>query len=144
MHSLVRSPGCSGPCGFIDIKISGTCCCALRRDEACPLCWYALVSSAHLFPVFRAAPGILDSPVFPSVSTHYSVYRYKRMTVPPPERLQGDGIPKLRQNIDYNTVGHSLLAETDTTELCGSYGRHAGAPPPLLTSHGPGRKKYHV
>ena len=41
--------------------------------------------------------------------THYSAYRYKQMIVPPLERLQGDAIPKLRQNIDYNTVGHSLL-----------------------------------
>jgi len=73
--------------------------------------------------------SVLNAPGYPSFPINVgALHRFSIQTedkdkdAQPSEMLQGDGIPKSRRKIDYNTVGHSLLAEIDTMELCGSYG----------------------
>jgi len=73
-----------------------------RHDNACPVCRFRINADAlQRFSIQTEDKG---------------------KAVSPPEKLQGDAIPKSRRKIDYNTVGHSLLAEIDTMEVCGSYG----------------------
>ena len=65
------------------------------------------------------------------MSTRYGASQYRRaigIRLYQSEKLEGDAIPKLRRKIDYNTVGHSLLAEIDVMELCGSFGTKIDTP----------------
>jgi E3 ubiquitin-protein ligase SHPRH len=71
----------------------------------------------------------LNAPGYPSFPINFcTLQRFsietedKDKAVPPPEKLQGDAIPKSRRKINYNTVGHNLLGEIDTMEVRGSYG----------------------
>ena len=80
--------------------------------------------TSHLliFSVLNA-PGYPSYPINVDALQRFSIQRGdKDKAVPPPEKLQGDAIPKSRRTIDYNAVGLSLLAEIDSMELCGSYG----------------------
>jgi len=72
---------------------------------------------------------VLNAPCYPSFPIDVdALQRFSIQTkdkdnaVSPPEKLQGDAIPKSRRKIEYNTVGYSLLAEINTMEVRGSYG----------------------
>ena len=85
-----------------------------------PVC----IRTSHLF-IFSvlSAPGYPSFPIKVDALQRFSIQMEdKDKAAPPPGKLQGDAIPKSRRKIDYNTVGHSLVAEIDTMELCGSYG----------------------
>ena len=85
-----------------------------------PVC--TRTSHLLIFSVLNA-PGYPSFPINVDGLQRFSIHTDdKDKAVPPPEKLQVDAIPKSRRKIDYNTVGHSLLAEIDTMELCGSYG----------------------
>jgi hypothetical protein len=73
--------------------------------------------------------SVLNAPGYPSFPIKFdALQRFSIQTddkdkaVTPPEKLQGEAIPKSRRKIDYNTIGHSLLAEIDAMDLYGSYG----------------------
>jgi len=69
------------------------------------------------------APGYPSFPINANALQRFSIQtKDKDKAVSPPSKLQGDTIPKSRRKIEYNTVGHSLLAEIDMMGLCGSYG----------------------
>lgn len=69
------------------------------------------------------APGYPSFPITVDALQRFSIRTEdKDKGVPPPEMRQGNVTPKSRRKIDYNTVGHSLLVEIDSMELCGSYG----------------------
>jgi E3 ubiquitin-protein ligase SHPRH len=92
-----------------------------RHGKACPVCRYV----HHHLPIFSVlnAPGYPSFPINVDALQRFSIQtKDKDKAAPPPEKLQGDAIPKSRRKIEYNTVGPSLLAEIDTMELCGSYG----------------------
>jgi E3 ubiquitin-protein ligase SHPRH len=69
------------------------------------------------------APGYPSFPINANALQHFSIQaKDKDKAVSPPEKLQGDAIPKSRRKIEYNTIGSSVLAEIDTMEVRGSYG----------------------
>jgi E3 ubiquitin-protein ligase SHPRH len=85
-----------------------------------PVC--TRTSHLLIFSVLNA-PGYPSFPINVDALQRFSIQTEdKDKAVSPPEKLQGDAIPKSRRKINYNAVGHSLLAEIDTMELCGSYG----------------------
>ena len=70
------------------------------------------------------APGYPSSPINVNALQRFSIQpEDKDEVAQPPAKLQGDTIPKSRRKIEYNTVGPSLLAEIDTMEVRGSFGR---------------------
>ena len=69
-----------------------------------------------------SAPGYPSFPINVNALQRFSIQTLNKDKHTSPEKLQVDAIPKSRRKIDYNTVGHSLLVEIDTMELCGSYG----------------------
>jgi hypothetical protein len=82
------------------------------------------VCTPHLliFSVLNA-PGYPSFPINVDALQRFSIQKKdKDKAAQPPEKLQGDAIPKSRRKIEYNTIGPSLLAEIDTMEVCGSYG----------------------
>jgi hypothetical protein len=85
-----------------------------------PVC--TRTSHPLIFSVLNA-PGYPSFPINVNALQRFSIRTFdKGKAVPRPLKLQGDAVPKSRRKIEYNTVGHSLLAEIDTMELCGSYG----------------------
>jgi len=85
-----------------------------------PVC--TRTSHLLIFSVLNA-PGYPSFPINVDTLQRFSIQTGdKDKAMPPPEKLQGDAIPKSRRKIDYNAAGHSLLGEIDTMELCGSYG----------------------
>jgi E3 ubiquitin-protein ligase SHPRH len=69
------------------------------------------------------APGYPSFPINVNALQRFSIQKKdKDQAAQPPEKLQGDAIPKSRRKIEYNTVGPSLLAEIDTMEMRGSFG----------------------
>ncbi|KAH9964865.1 SNF2 family N-terminal domain-containing protein [Russula dissimulans] len=73
-----------------------------RHGKACPVCRFPInVDALQRFSIQK---------------------KDKEKAAQPPEKLQGDAIPRSRRKIEYNTIGPRLLADIDTMELCGSYG----------------------
>jgi E3 ubiquitin-protein ligase SHPRH len=69
------------------------------------------------------APGYPSFPINVGALQRFSIQKKdKDKAARPPEKLQGNTIPKSRRKIEYNTVGASLLAEIDTMEVRGSFG----------------------
>jgi E3 ubiquitin-protein ligase SHPRH len=80
------------------------------------------IPSSHIFSVLNA-PGHPSFPINVDVLQYFSIQtKDKDKATHPPEKLQGDAIPKSRRKIEYNAVSPSLVAEIDTMELYGSYG----------------------
>lgn len=76
-----------------------------------------------LAPSVLSAPGYPSFPINVNALQRFSIQtKDKDKAAQPPEKLQGDAIPKSRRKIEYNTVGPSLLAEIDTMEVRGSFG----------------------
>lgn len=76
-----------------------------------------------LAPPVLSAPGYPSFPINVDALQRFSIQKEdKDKAAQPPEKLQGDAIPKSRRKIEYNTVGPSLLAEIDTMEMHGSFG----------------------
>ena len=76
-----------------------------------------------LAPSVLSAPGYPSFPINVDALQRFSIQtKDKDKAAQPPEKLQGDAIPKSRRKIEYNTVGPSLLAEIDTMEVRGSFG----------------------
>jgi hypothetical protein len=106
---------------LICIDLYGVVVIAPRQGlSSVPVC--TRTSHLLIFSVLNA-PGYPSFPINVDALQRFSIQtKDKDKAVSPPEKLQGDAIPKSRRKIDYNTVGHSLLAEIDTMEVCGSYG----------------------
>jgi hypothetical protein len=106
---------------LICIDLYGVVVVAPRQGlSSVPVC--TRTSHLLIFSVLNA-PGYPSFPINVDALQRFSIQtKDKDKAVSPPEKLQGDAIPKSRRKIEYNTVGHSLLAEIDTMELCGSYG----------------------
>lgn len=108
---------------LICIDLYGEVVVAPRQDlSSVPVC--TRTSHLLIFSVL-SAPGYPSFPINADALQRFSIQtvtKDKDKAVSPPEKLQGDAIPKSRRKIEYNTVGNSLLAEIDTMELCGSYG----------------------
>jgi len=82
------------------------------------MCTLNLLTSSVL-----SAPGYPSFPINVNALQRFSIQKKdKDKAAQPPEKLQGDAIPKSRRKIEYNTVGPSLLAEIDTMEMRGSFG----------------------
>lgn len=81
------------------------------------MCTPNLLSSSVL-----SAPGCPSFPINVNALQRFSIQKDKDKAPQPPEKLQGDAIPKSRRKIEYNTVGPSLVAEIDTMEMRGSFG----------------------
>jgi hypothetical protein len=83
-----------------------------------PVCAPRLVIFCMLY-----APGSPSFPINVDTLQRFSMQkRDKDKSAQPPEKLQGDAIPKSRRKIEYNTISHNLLSEIDTMEVRGSYG----------------------
>lgn len=106
---------------LICIDLYGDVVAATRQGlSSVPVCtrtYHLLISSVLNAPGYPSFPINFDALQRFSIQTDD-----KDKAVTPPEKLQGEGIPKSRRKIDYNTVGHSLLAEIDAMDLYGSYG----------------------
>jgi hypothetical protein len=108
-------------CHWICIDLYGEVVVAPQQGlSSLPVC----IRTSHLLIIsVLSAPGYPSFPINVDALQRFSIQtKDKDKAVPPPKMLQGDTIPKSRRKIDYNTVGHSLLAEIDTMEVCGSYG----------------------
>ena len=105
----------------ICIVLYGVMVVAQRQGlSSVPVC--TRTSHLLIFSVLNA-PGYPRFPINVNALQRFSIRPFdKGKAVPRPEKLQFDAVPKSRRKIEYNTVGHSLLAEIDTMELCGSYG----------------------
>ena len=83
-----------------------------------PVCVPCLVVFSMLY-----APGSPSFSINVDTLQRFSIQqRDNDKNTQPPEKLQGDAIPKSRRKIEYNTVSHNLLSEIDTMEVRGSYG----------------------
>jgi E3 ubiquitin-protein ligase SHPRH len=82
-------------------------------------------TNLHLLAFFWLdAPGYPSFPINVNTLQRFSIQpKDKDKAAQPPAKLQSDAIPKSHRKIEYNTVGPSLLAEIDTMEVRGSFGR---------------------